>query len=92
MFTFFVPLLEQWSKALLLANLIGKKLLLFLASKKALYDAENILITLYSMNANTISKFMISSLVIIKEAHSMQANTTFLTFFYSVFFHFAQRT
>ena len=31
---------------------------------------------------------MISSLMIIKEAHSMQANITFLTFFYSVFFAF----
>ena len=88
MFTYFVPLQEQWSKALLLANLIGKKLLLFLASKKALYDAKNILITLYSPNANKISKFMISSLMIIKEAHSMHANTTFLTLFYSVVFAF----
>ena len=72
MFTFFVPLQEQWSKALWLwlANLIGKKLLLFLASKR-FYDAENILITLYSMNANTISKFMILSLMMIKEAHNI---------------------
>ena len=88
MFTFFVPLQEQWSKALWLANLIGKKLLLFLALKKALYDAGNILITLYSTNANTISKFMISSLMITKEAHSMLASTTFLTFFYNVLFAF----
>ena len=87
-FTFFVSVREQWSKALWLTNLIGKKLLLFLASKKALYDAENILITLFSTNANTISKFMISSLMINKEAHSMQANTTFLRFFCSVLFTF----
>ena len=86
MFTFFVPLQEQWSEAQWL--LIGKKLLLFLASTKALCDAENIVITLYSTNANTISKLMISSLMIIKEAHSMQANTTFLSFFHSVLFAF----
>ena len=76
MFTFFVPLQEQCSKALRLANLIGEKLLLFLASKKE------------ALNANTLSKFTISSLMIIMEAHSMQANTTFLTFFYGVLFAF----
>ena len=46
LFSVFVPLHKQWSKALWLANMIAKKVLLFLASKKALYDAENILITL----------------------------------------------